>query len=31
MLSVAKQRGVTDVIAMQQGKDVLAAAFDDQR
>jgi hypothetical protein len=31
MASVHKQRGVTDLIAMQEGKDVLAAAFDDQQ
>jgi hypothetical protein len=31
MLSVDKQRDVTDLIAMQEGKDVLAAAFDDQQ
>jgi hypothetical protein len=27
MASVRKQRGVTDLIAMQEGKDLLAAAF----
>jgi hypothetical protein len=27
MASVHKQRGVTDLIAMQEGKDVLPAAF----
>jgi hypothetical protein len=31
MPSVDKQRGVTDLIAMQERRDVLATAFDDQQ
>jgi hypothetical protein len=31
MASVHQQRGITDLIGMQKGKDVLAVAFDDQQ